>query len=468
MIPAPLTKAAGLLVLLLLWCLSTLSAVAAADLANNNGPVQFRSKVIPNQYIVEYHPGTPAAVREQHEAEVHAGASVVPFASSSASGGSVRNYRGVVRSFAIGDGSKFAAYHGELDAASVERLRGHELVSFCLVRLFPFCLSFFSPYLPLERANVLFLFPYFIDSEGTSGRAGERNELLTRFQIKAVHPDYAIQMIANNATDSDFDSDSDFDWDPLGFPAPQASNSSSDNCPSSSRADCPDPASDPDSNIFVAPSHNWGQARISHRENAQKTSKSSSSSNSNSNSGENDDDDEKYVYESTVSTVYVIDSGIQLGHWEFTSPSSDSSARDLNKRDEGGDGHAGEKSRAKLGKNFVNGNDTDELGHGTHVAGIVAGRTVGVAPLAEVIALKVMNGTGFAQWSLVIDALEWYVFPPPFSSLFSAIFYDSSPFLLLAPILCPRFIHSSPYPSHFLSSCSPPSFPLSARFSVFL
>lgn len=67
---------------------------------------------------------------------------------------------------------------------------------------------------------------------------------------------------------------------------------------------------------------------------------------------------------------------------------------------------------------FVNGRLTayDDLGHGTHVAGIVAGNGFdsggarsGIAPSAHLIVLKVLDGTGVGRISDVIAALEYVV-----------------------------------------------------------
>jgi subtilisin len=68
------------------------------------------------------------------------------------------------------------------------------------------------------------------------------------------------------------------------------------------------------------------------------------------------------------------------------------------------------------GFDFVN-NDADPLddeGHGTHVAGTVAGLdndvgVVGVAPEAKLYALKVLNSSGSGSFSNIIKALEWVV-----------------------------------------------------------
>jgi len=56
----------------------------------------------------------------------------------------------------------------------------------------------------------------------------------------------------------------------------------------------------------------------------------------------------------------------------------------------------------------------DDHGHGTHVAGTIAALdngigVVGVAPEAELYALKVMNSSGSGSYSAVIAALEWCV-----------------------------------------------------------
>jgi serine protease AprX len=72
--------------------------------------------------------------------------------------------------------------------------------------------------------------------------------------------------------------------------------------------------------------------------------------------------------------------------------------------------------RIKAFVDFVNGRTTayDDYGHGTHVAGIVAGsgassngQYAGVAPNASIVALKVLDATGSGKTSDVMAALEW-------------------------------------------------------------
>jgi serine protease AprX len=76
-------------------------------------------------------------------------------------------------------------------------------------------------------------------------------------------------------------------------------------------------------------------------------------------------------------------------------------------------------SRIRAFVDFVNGRTApyDDFGHGTHVAGIVAGSGAasaglddpyqGVAPDVDIVALKVLDGTGAGTTSDVIGALEW-------------------------------------------------------------
>jgi len=69
-----------------------------------------------------------------------------------------------------------------------------------------------------------------------------------------------------------------------------------------------------------------------------------------------------------------------------------------------------------VGWDWVN-NDNDPMddnGHGTHVAGIVAAEqngegVVGVAPGADLYALKVLGANGSGYWSHIIAALQWAV-----------------------------------------------------------
>ena len=81
-------------------------------------------------------------------------------------------------------------------------------------------------------------------------------------------------------------------------------------------------------------------------------------------------------------------------------------------------------THAELAANYAGGydfvfNDSDPFddnyfGHGTHVAGIVAAAgngvgVIGVAPEAELLAVKVLDGGGFGRVSWIIAGIEWAV-----------------------------------------------------------
>lgn len=94
----------------------------------------------------------------------------------------------------------------------------------------------------------------------------------------------------------------------------------------------------------------------------------------------------EYVYGHTGTgvRVYVIDSGIRTAHVEF-----------------GG--------RASVGTDLVNDgeNGQDCNGHGTHVAGTIAGRTYGVAKAAQVISVRVLNCGATGNAAQVIAGVDW-------------------------------------------------------------
>ena len=63
---------------------------------------------------------------------------------------------------------------------------------------------------------------------------------------------------------------------------------------------------------------------------------------------------------------------------------------------------------------FTNGdiratNPTDEYGHGSHVAGLIAGRNVGIAPGARLVGLKVLDNNGRGSASDVLRAIEFAI-----------------------------------------------------------
>ncbi|KAG0258390.1 hypothetical protein DFQ27_004659 [Actinomortierella ambigua] len=82
-------------------------------------------------------------------------------------------------------------------------------------------------------------------------------------------------------------------------------------------------------------------------------------------------------------TAYVVDTGIQTHNSEF-------------------------EGRARLGKNFIKGSpDTDEHGHGTHVASVLGGRLAGVAKKVSLVDVKVIDKTGNATTAGIIAGLNW-------------------------------------------------------------
>ncbi|KAJ2895786.1 hypothetical protein MKZ38_006179 [Zalerion maritima] len=93
-----------------------------------------------------------------------------------------------------------------------------------------------------------------------------------------------------------------------------------------------------------------------------------------------------YMYESSAGSGtygYIVDTGVLITHNEF-----------------GG--------RASKGYNAVNAAFEDTVGHGTHVAGTVAGSTYGVSKSANIIAVKVFDGdSGYT--SDILDGFSWAV-----------------------------------------------------------
>jgi subtilisin family serine protease len=93
-----------------------------------------------------------------------------------------------------------------------------------------------------------------------------------------------------------------------------------------------------------------------------------------------------YTYPSTASnvTAYVIDTGVRLTHSEF-----------------GG--------RARSGYDFVDSDAdaSDCQGHGTHVAGTIAGSTSGVAKGAQIVAVRVLDCNGTGSYSTIIAGIDW-------------------------------------------------------------
>ncbi|KAL7895821.1 serine protease precursor [Trichoderma sp. SZMC 28014] len=116
--------------------------------------------------------------------------------------------------------------------------------------------------------------------------------------------------------------------------------------------------------IVTESSADWGLSRISNKK----------------------PDTTQYSYDSSAgegTCAFVIDTGIDVQHPEF-------------------------EGRAKFLENFVgDGSDADLFGHGTHVSGIIAGKTFGVAKKASLFAVKVLDATGQGNNSVIIAGMDY-------------------------------------------------------------
>lgn len=96
--------------------------------------------------------------------------------------------------------------------------------------------------------------------------------------------------------------------------------------------------------------------------------------------------DKLYKYPNTADnvTAYVVDSGVNKNHTEF-------------------------EGRASFGYDFVDkdADASDCFWHGTHVSGTIAGKTVGVAKKAKVVAVRSLDCGGSGPDSATVSGLEW-------------------------------------------------------------
>jgi serine protease AprX len=106
--------------------------------------------------------------------------------------------------------------------------------------------------------------------------------------------------------------------------------------------------------------------------------------------------------------VAIIDSGINGYHDDLNRSTSGSSSRRI--------AHFKDFTREISSNLWFSDHATDDYGHGTHVAGIIAGsgydsngRRMGVAPGARLLGLKVLDGEGHGYVSDVIAAIDYAI-----------------------------------------------------------
>ncbi|EJD51049.1 peptidase 1 [Auricularia subglabra TFB-10046 SS5] len=97
--------------------------------------------------------------------------------------------------------------------------------------------------------------------------------------------------------------------------------------------------------------------------------------------------DYTYVYDSSGGKgvdIYIIDTGINLDHQEF-------------------------EGRARWGLSLNGYPQRDGYGHGSHVAGTAAGKRVGVAKAANLVAVRILSDSGSGTVSDAIAGVNWVI-----------------------------------------------------------
>lgn len=97
--------------------------------------------------------------------------------------------------------------------------------------------------------------------------------------------------------------------------------------------------------------------------------------------------DSKYTYPDAAGegvTAYVIDTGVRISHKDF-------------------------EGRAAHGFDAIDNDNTadDGNGHGTHVAGTIAGAAHGVAKKAKIVAVRVLDDNGSGTTEQVVAGIDW-------------------------------------------------------------
>ncbi|RYJ28404.1 alkaline serine exoprotease A precursor [Streptomyces sp. L-9-10] len=83
-------------------------------------------------------------------------------------------------------------------------------------------------------------------------------------------------------------------------------------------------------------------------------------------------------------TAYVLDTGVRISHQDF-------------------------EGRASYGYDAIDGDDSadDGYGHGTHVAGTIAGAAHGVAKKAKIVSVRVLDDNGSGTTEQVVAGIDW-------------------------------------------------------------